>query len=427
MYILWKEKWEIINKLSFSEKYYDYLENLRKLLDLSIIYYNNWKKLLDTQILLYKFIILFENKCKEENLSKDDIFMYKQLRAIAKSITDGILWRETKYNRVYVSMLSYAKWPWNIKDDVSLTTNKIKKDYLKNDNIVIINDITNQSRIWDYLVLNDYKVIDILEVKKGNKIRGIDYYKEHKTSKQTWKMLDTFNYLHSYPVKNIKASINYFKKISKSIEKSYKNGHSTIKLNKYTSIRIIYNQNLKNPNSAIKDSNAIKNSIIDEKSDEIITISNYDFYVNSNNRYATAVIAPYCIFPFNTKTRIYLMAGILQITSYINITWIKKEFEKENWIIEGNNKDKKMDISDNDTNASNMFYENRVDMSLFKIKKRDWYFSYFTISELQLIAFEFKSYKDVIKSHNEYYEEAKKDKSSGSHLVTFISDKEIYV
>jgi hypothetical protein len=35
--------------------------------------------------------------------------MYKQLRAVAKSITDGILWRETEYNRVYISMLSYAK------------------------------------------------------------------------------------------------------------------------------------------------------------------------------------------------------------------------------------------------------------------------------------------------------------------------------
>lgn len=85
MYILGKEKHLIINKLTLKKEYYWYLEMLQQLLSLSRIYFGNGKKLLDTQKLIYQAIILFEEKVVE-SCTEEDKFMYKQLRAIAKSI-----------------------------------------------------------------------------------------------------------------------------------------------------------------------------------------------------------------------------------------------------------------------------------------------------------------------------------------------------
>lgn len=429
MYILGKEKHLIINKLTVKKEYYWYLEMLQQLLSLSRIYFGNWKKLLDTQKLIYQAIILFEEKVAESS-TKEDKFMYKQLRAIAKSITDGILWRETGYNRVYLSMLSYAKWPWDIKEDIQNTIKKIEKDYLSDDQIVLINDISNFIRIWDYLVIKNWKIIDILESKKnGKKIRWIEDYRKLKLSKQSSKIVETFDYLHNHPTRNISIKTNYFSELQHCIETSYKEWHCITRLNKNTFVRVIYNQKLERVEDLTKETTKMKKIISEKENDEIMVMSNYDFYVNKNNRYATSVIAPYSIFPFDNMTCIYLMSWVLQVVTYVNISWIKRSFKKDGWSIEETrDNDVEMERKIDDTNASNMFYENEVDMSLFKIRKNDWYYSTFSINELQFIALEFKSYKDLITNHNEQYEEAKKkDRVTREYLVTVDSDKEIFL
>ncbi len=431
MFFIWKDKSKLLNKFIFNDAYNFYVDNvLLPLLKFSRTYLADNEKIIQLQELALKIIMGFEMEMvflKKEN-KNDSVHLYERLKDITKSILDWILRRNLLYNRAYISFLSYSKWPGYLKNDIRYSINKVKKQYLKAGNVIIVNDLTQSSRIGDYLIINNGKIINILETKKNGKvIRGIQKMNSMKTDRQWTKILDTFNKINdNVGIKSTVLSKNYLSKVENIIKKTYKSWCEINRLNSLTSIRVIYTHTTKQIDykKLINQSKKAKKFIQNKDSDEILHISNLDFFAKRHNRFITSTIAPYSVFPFDNTTCMDLMSWVLQLSTYINISILKKEFIKNWWIVyEENNK---IEVAVDDMNASNFFYENNVDTSIFKVRKDDWYFSTVSIHIILLIGLEFRNYKEILDMYENFYQESKLDKKNKWMLLNFLNDRNIF-
>lgn len=436
MYLLWEERHQILNKIIFNETYVQHVSLFVPFLEFSRYYFNDPSKIMELQENALKILLWLERKIwllKKNDTNPDEIYMYDRLRDIIKMILDWILWRVLKYNRAYISLLSYSKWPGYIKQDIEYSLKKIKNDYLIWTNIIIINDLTQSARVWDYLVINNNKLVNILETKGNWKIikdiKSIQFQEKNTqwTNKQWKKILDTFQRINdNIDIKDIYIHRNYFSKIENIIKKAYESWCEVDRLNKHTSIRVIYANSINPINNWIKLTKKAKNLIKKDNNDEIMCFSNLDSFAKKNNRFSTLMLAPYSIFPFDEGVCMNLMSWILQLSTYINITSLKDEFIKNGWIIDESYKTDEVEISLEDINASNLIWENNIDTSIFKIRKQDGYYSIVTFQEILLICLEFRDYKEILVMHEKFYEESKKDKTDRHFSLNFPNDENIF-
>ena len=420
-------------KVLYTDTYRTHIKTLLLILKASRLCISIPENHFDIQKKILLVIIKFEEcitKAREQKLGEETSYGWERLRDIARYIADWMLRRSINYNRWYIAVLSYAKWPWHIKDDVSCSIPEVEKLYSNSANTIIVNDITHSARIWDFLIVDLGKITNIIETKRNwKKIMDIQKMKYQNSNAQnanvqSLKILDAFeNITNENHIKNISLTRNYLDEIHDIIQKAYITWCEIEKLDDLTSVRVLYAY--KKSSDAIKLTKMAHKMISKSKDeDNIYHISSFDYFAKRRNRFVTQSIAPYSIFPFSDDICINLMSGALQLSTFINVAVLKEKFEQRWWSVY---KDiRQQELKSEDINASNLFHENSVDNSIFKISRDDWYFAYISIHEIFLLWLEFRKVDDLLDLHSILYEESKINKQDRKILLNFTNDNKVF-
>jgi len=292
---------------------------------------------------------------KDKDFSNQKMLILKEWIRVFQTITDGIAWRNLKFNRPIIRLMSENNSVGHMgKEEVDIYTS-----YLRHSReFIIINDLTRCLRISDITkILSNGKVV-LLELKKSGKLqndvlRVAAKMKKNKRffTKQElkqwvaqWAIIDnkiTVPLLKNGVVSNnLKAEIissdidikNHFSKIRQLIKSAKKNGYSQEEVEEGYFIKVIFwdryfVESEKNDDYQIKYGSKpgwIKNN------KKILNFSNYDSFRQEEGQYTRNII-PYSVLPFSSKDAVYLMMGHIFIEEFINLDLFKKRFENDGW------------------------------------------------------------------------------------------------
>lgn len=452
MYFLWKEKHRLINDLAYNAEFKKHTEILFEIFKLSRIPENrkNSLAIYEVQKNIWTIIVYFESllkpaikDAKDKGITdyNDDlnVFAYKIIIRIARTIIDGIVWRNIGYRRSWAKILSHNKRnSLDVNFDRLLETAResIEK------RISIISDLTETVRIWDFLFIEKDGFPVITEAKNGKDGR-LELYnlytinEKQKPKDQIIKLIDTQYILFSWEINSINTTIEdndtivpyrYFNEIRKGISEAEGIGCWVGRLNKMMSVRIIDSEKIQKLKGDELEHflNRPKKLISTNEEESIMAFSNLDMLQIENNL-IFGWLTPYSIFPFDDRTSMKLMTWELQIVTYINIRSLCRYFEKNGWNVtlhETVNENMSREIR----NFSALFWVAHVDDTFMTIKKEDGYFQTVSSLEIMRLWHEFLSPRTILETANHLYEIAKRwPKRNKGHAIDFIADNQIFV
>lgn len=458
MFLFWKEKAALNNELIFSKEFKKYVELLSNLFKLSRMpeNVNSPEAIYELQRGVWMFIKKMESSLKDAKLEARskwggplnndlNVFAHKRLIRIARTIMDGVVWRNIGYKRVWAHLLAYNKRnPLN--DDYEkllFAAESFSKDYIS-----IIGDLTETIRIWDLLFIDD-DWFPLLTEAKDWKNGKLDLYNlltidpNNKPSRQLTKVLDTQKILISWELGRLNMKIHdvddilptrYFSEIIKGIEDASVNWFWIWRLNKCVSVRIIdiasflwkkdkefFRMIAQRPQKIIRSN----------KDDRIVPISSFDSFYFDETIFLRG-FPPYSIFPFSDEVCMRIMSGEIQIVSYINLSNLVSFFNANEWRAELILTKSEEPPSMQARNFSELFWEHHTDDTLLKIRKEDWYCQTLTVMEVLRLWYEFLSPKTFIEKAELLYLIAKKERDEiwspkySSHAINFQRDNEIF-
>lgn len=452
MYFLWKERHQLINELTYNPEFKKYTEILFEIFKLSRIPENhkNSQVIYEVQKNIWTIIVYFESllkpaikDAKDKGIDdyNDDlnIFAYKIIIRIARTIVDGIVWRNIGYRRSWAKILSHNK-----RNSLDVNFDRLLEaaEACVGIYIPIISDLTETVRIWDLLFIDKDGFPLITEAKNG-KDGKLDLYNLHTINKnqpptkQILKLIDTQYLIFSGEIDSINTKIEdnsaivpyrYFNEIRNGIAKAEDVGCWVGRLNKIMSVRIIDSEKIwkLKGDKLERYLNRAKKLISTNEENSIMSFSNLDMLQIENN-HIFGWLTPYSIFPFDDRTAMKLMTWELQIVTYINIKSLCRCFEENGWNVtlhETTNDN----ISRQARNFSALFWLAHADDTFMTIKKEDWYFQTIPSLEIMRLWHEFLSPKTMLETANHLYKVAKRwPKQNKGYAIDFIADNQIFV
>jgi hypothetical protein len=401
---------------------------------------NSPDRILEVQELLWQFILHIENSYKKgKDSGRMNTVGHKRLLRIARTICDGVVWRNMGYKRAWLGVLSHNKRNM-LNEDYPKLLVVAKTDFQWK--ICFIWDLTETLRIWDLIVVDWNKTPLLIEAKNGLwetlKLHSIENHDERKLpSRQMHKILDTQKILSSWRVERQCSDIvdsdflnnHHFEAVLRWIQKAHSIWVEVVRFDKNTSVMILdaMSPAFKYKRDFTASVNRARRIIKWNKDDIILRTRSFDSFWFVWNHFLHS-IAPYSIFPFPDDVCMWLMTGDLQIYSYYNISWIMREFEKNGWQverIEGNPND---EVPASVKDQSGLFWEPTIDGTLLKIS-RNGYFQKIPIAIFYELGFEFLSYKSIIWWCEQTYQEALKSSYRwGRWMITnFTCDKDLFL
>ncbi len=299
-----------------------------------------------------------EDKVKLEQKLEDvqiRIFAHKNIARITKTIIDGIVWRNLKFDRSILRLIASNRITGfiNINEPgFRGVLNVAKSIVLHRKSIVIINDISNFLRVGDLTEISKLGII-IHEIKeKGRRIRNIfsllhDLKKTSRMSKQSERLLKVQTAIShrkifigndkTVGIRNLKLPFkNYLGDVRKIILRAKKNGFYSKKISEYlvvSCIDLIQSVKLER-NGKIKNWTDFKTAEDWEEKDFILPFSNTDSFYKNEDLFIPNM-TPYSVFPFSTKICSELLSGRLILTARLNISKVYSYFEENGWEVDG--------------------------------------------------------------------------------------------
>jgi hypothetical protein len=256
-----------------------------------------------------------------------EIYIYELFRNKLKDVGDAFAWKFFNYNRSIIYLLSDHQDSGFIQEGgISGELLTLLMKYYAEDELPILNCITNCIRFGDVVSKTKKGIFDIAEVKSG-----IRYAKKH-GPRQLKAIDDVISFINNsrkqdggkewiilpldfYPR-------NYFDKLANLISKANNIGYAFNKLNDYSYTTAI---NFEKVEETTDISDALDNQhgqFSEGWTGLSKGFSNYDRFEFS------PIIAPYSIFPFSEKTCVDLMFGSICITTYINFNLLAEHFRE---------------------------------------------------------------------------------------------------
>jgi len=256
---------------------------------------------------------------KERSFLNEKILITKEWIRVFQTISDGIAWRNLKFNRPILRLFSENMPAGHLKQVDQDYVSRLKSYLGKIPNFVIVNDLTRCLRVSDLTRIFPSGRILLYEIKKsGKRVKDIDFVLtetiKHKRffSKQELKqwvvqsaIMDkkiNIPALEGGKIKdNLKAEIvdsnfkikTHFRSIKKLIRKADKHGYSQLEVEKGYFIEIFAHDQILKKEDPPKELKLIleetkKNipSWVKDKTTKIITLSNYDSFIQENGQYA---------------------------------------------------------------------------------------------------------------------------------------------
>jgi|GEM_PF-2535096 len=342
---------------------------------------------------------LLESETDEQNKQtiKRRINTHYQLVRILQTIADGIAWRNLKYNRPIMRLLSENSGPGFIDKQIKLIMG------IKSKQVLIINDLTRFCRVGDFtMVLPDGRVI-LYEAKKGKEFLLKDIgdilatAKKHSSPKfsvqQRRHLIVQSAFINNkieIPVvsngriiKDLSVDIvdvnikipAYFKTLKLAIKKAKKVGYSYFQpeegcfvgvkdyrtiLNNVDKSEFIINKMKEGFN---KNSPAWVKTNIPSR---IIFDSYFSFY-NEEQQFSRNIL-PYSLLPLSAHDCIDIMAGYLRIIIYYDLNYFKKLLARNGWLVTETDFNKKFQQKQPD------LFDERPGRDMFKKEYKDFIF-----------------------------------------------------
>ena len=332
LYISRKRKY---NKLSMFKLQLNILEDIIK----NCKHIDEYKKRLNEINIGIK-----ENKDKKRTYHSDlewiesEVYTLIHLNRILKEIVDGIVWRNFNFNRAILYLLADKEPIENLKVDEGLISSiyRFSDIFLDQETFAILNDISNFIRVGDITVINKDGDIEFIEVKSGKK-KG-PRKKNPRVRRQKKYMEELVEFLNTgvgeYDGKKLKIldsktrQVNHLNLLKESIQKARTKGQSSELIGNYMVIHVIDYGKINNPESIIKYINSRHKSVKqkwDSKNDFYFVFNFSEKLIFSKN------YVPHSIFPFDVETCADILMGKLSIFAILNLSEIKRIFEKYGW------------------------------------------------------------------------------------------------
>lgn len=283
------------------------------------------------------------------------IFAHRNIARIIKTIVDGIVWRNLKFDRSILRLIaSNRKTGYiDIKEPGFKGVLNIAKHIVSyRKSVVIINDISNFLRVGDLTEISKLGILIHESKARGRKVRNIfsllqDIKKISKMSKQSERLLKAqtaishrkifFDNDQTIKIRDLKVPFkNYLKDVKKIILKAKRKGFFSKKISEYLVVSCLDLVKVVqlNRNRKIKDWTDFKTSEDWEDKDFILPFTNTDsFYKNED--FFIPNMTPYSIFPFTSRICSELLSGRLILTARLNISKVYGYFEENDWVVDG--------------------------------------------------------------------------------------------
>jgi hypothetical protein len=403
-----------------------------------------------------------ESKKEKEEL-EERLLIYTEWIRIFQTIMDGIAWRNLKFNRPLIRLMSENIAPGHLNEnDV-----KVFRRYLgRIPNLVIVNDLTRCLRISDFTwILPDGRVF-LYEIKKSGKVlkdmgRILKETRKHKRFfspqelRQCVVQAAIMDGKIIVPIRKNgkikeekKAEIisldfpikTHFSAIKKLIKKANKNGYTQAELEQGYFIGIsAYDKMMESPDPTpylkYRKKQFEKNvpEWLKNGKARITTICNYESFLQEGGHY-TRNILPYSIVPFSAKDCVRLMMGSLYLKIYYNLDTLKEKIEKTGWIVEekrSSDLKKKMELFEKESKEPGNFYTYNLDETLYYISKQDGdrtYYATVLYTEVMIMLSSMYKTEFLINNINSHFVNAKKHNLKGRTTATnFLYEQKILV
>lgn len=287
------------------------------------------------------------------------VFAHKNVVRIIKTIIDGIVWRNLKFDRSILRLIASNRITGYIdinEPGFRGVLNIAKSIVWHRKSVVIINDISNFLRVGDLTEISKLGILIHESKAKGRRVRNIfsllqDIKKTSKMSKQSERLLKAQTAIshrkifidndQTVKIRDLKVPFkNYLNDVKKIILKAKREGFCSKKISDYLVVScqdLIQSIKLKR-NGKIKDWTDFKTAEDWEKKDFILPFTNTDsFYKNED--FFIPNMTPYSIFPFASKICSELLSGRLILTARLNISKVYGYFEENGWGVDGTSVD----------------------------------------------------------------------------------------
>jgi hypothetical protein len=283
------------------------------------------------------------------------IFAHKNIVRIIKTIVDGIVWRNLKFDRSILRLIASNRITGHVdinEPGFRGVLNIAKSIVWKRKSVVIINDISNFLRVGDLTEISKLGVLIHESKARGKKVRNIfsllqDLKKTPKMSKQSERLLKAQTAIshrkifidndQTVKIRDLKIPFkNYLNDVKKIILRAKREGFFSKKISEYlvvSCLDLIQSVQL-HRNGKIIDWTDFKTAEDWEEKDFILPFTNTDsFYKNED--FFIPNMTPYSIFPFSSKICSELLSGRLILTARLNISKVYRFFEENGWVVDG--------------------------------------------------------------------------------------------
>lgn len=350
------------------------------------------------------------------------IFELKQINRVLKEVADGIAWRYFNFNRAILYILADKEPIEYVTPDEGLISSvyKFADIFWDKEKFAILSDITNFIRVGDLTVINKDGGIEFVEVKSGKKkgARKLNS-RVRRQKKHMEELVEAFN-TGSGEIDDKKFKIldskekqvNHLHTLKELIQKAKMKGYSAELIGNYLIVNVVDLGNKFNSPDKLSKYFESKHKSIREnwKRDN-------DFYLPfwfSRKLIFSRNYAPFSIYPFDAEICADILMGKLQITAVLNLTEIKRIFEKSGWkVVESVHDWLDKEISDTEPDPNKLFS--------FKVNKGG-FSSVIPPAMTGRIVFEMLSPKSILSQLEKMYNEGP-DIDYDTCLINYLDDQ----
>lgn len=281
----------------------------------------------------------------------------ERLRLSIKTITDGIAWRNMRFDRNIIRVLAEGNPTGHVETDTGGGKAENYLGYRLTEDLkhlIIRNDLTNFLRIGDLTEI-DYPAVFLHEVKSRSKKDGqwrikaihnmFTVKKGQHISSQTRRLLQAQRIILEKKATTPEGVVEfvdvdipfktYFSQIRRIIRKARRTGYACIQLDDCFSVEcqhweVLIEKAMEQKKEVWRDHKSCDGWT---KEDKVMQFSNYDSFTHEGGQFIRNSV-PYAVFPLSVRDCTDLLMGNILLKSRLSLTRLIRRFEEAGWEVE---------------------------------------------------------------------------------------------
>jgi hypothetical protein len=273
-----------------------------------------------------------ESRSADINKAKKEQFMYRLYANTLRVIGDGIAWRALDYDRAVTRLMSERQTKQYLSSEGTFQElMEWSYHYESGNGLPILNALTNCLAIGDVTVVRNNGAVEIIEV-KSSKAHSPRIVRQKHAMKEVVTVLDAgAGHTQGKDVQIEILSITPetgLDIVRDLITESTTKGYAAQKVSNCLYVEAYDYLNIDDMESVNRVADQQRESSIGEwhsRGDDIVSMNTLDWLAFTPN------VAPFSVFPFDSRTCIELAIGARFYITYLNCNAVAREFEHRGW------------------------------------------------------------------------------------------------